>query len=116
MKRLLVVIAMLFTFANMAGSVLAHSHRYVVDHAHPIVVLNHVDADNRPIPVVVKIQPCGHIDLGNGLTLSCGSHLAIAPDVPQLPTAEGEDHHPTMVYETKPTGVRLSILRPPRHG
>lgn len=116
MKRLLVVIAMLFTFANMAGSVLAHSHRYVVDHAHPIVVLNHVDADNRPIPVVVKIQPCGHIDLGDGLVLPCGAHSAIAPEVPQLPNYEGEDFHQAVVYATKPTGVRLSILRPPRHG
>ncbi|MBJ7577390.1 MULTISPECIES: hypothetical protein [unclassified Devosia] len=116
MKRLLVLIAMLFTFANMAGSVLAHSHRYVVDVAQPLVVLNHVDEDNRPIPVVVKIQPCGHIDLGNGLVLSCGSHLAIAPDVPQLPKTEGEDHHVLMVDETAPAGTRLSILRPPRHG
>lgn len=116
MKRLLVIIAALFTFANMAGGVLAHSHRYVVEHAHPIVVLNHVDEDNRAIPVVVKIQPCGHIDLGNGLILSCGSHFAIAPEVPQLPRAEGEDHHPMLVYATNPTGVRLSILRPPRLG
>lgn len=114
MKRLLVVIAILFTFANMAGGVLAHSHRYVVDHALPIVVLNHVDEDNRSIPVVVKVQPCGHIDLGNGLVLSCGSHLAVAPEVPQLPRVDSDEAHSTPVLARKPIDVRMSILRPPR--
>lgn len=114
MKRLLVLIAMLFAYANVAGGVLAHSHRYIVDAADPIVVLNHVDEHNRAIPVVVKIQPCGHIDLGNGLVLSCGSHFAIAPNVPQLPRVEAEHEHLMMVDATDPTEVPSSILRPPR--
>ena len=83
MRRLVAVIAVLFTFAAVMGATVAHAHRYV---STPIVVLNHVDDENRPIPVVVEIQR-GQIDLGAGIVMPCGGHHAIGVSLPILPPA-----------------------------
>ena len=73
MRHFVVFIAILLGLASVLGATTANAHRYV---STPIVVLNHVDADNKPIPVVVQVQR-GQIDLGAGLMLPCGSHHAI---------------------------------------
>ena len=109
MQRLVLSIAILFAFATLAGVTTAHAHRYV---ATPIVVLNHVDAENVPIRITVKVQR-GEIDLGEGIVMPCGSHHAIPALPPQLPVApEGEDvsEHQCDVISVWP-GVQL--LRPP---
>ena len=74
MRRFVALIVVLFTFASVMGGTVAHAHRYV---STPIVVLNHVDADNQSIPVVVVIQR-GEIDLGAGIVMPCGFHPGIA--------------------------------------
>lgn len=74
MRRLVALIAVLFTFASVMGGTVAHAHRYV---STPIVVLNHVDAENRSIPVVVMVQR-GNVDLGAGIVMPCGFHPGIA--------------------------------------
>lgn len=87
MQRLILSIAILFAFATLAGVTTGHAHRYV---ATPIVVLNHVDAENVPIRIVVKVQR-GDIDLGEGIVMPCGSHHAISalpPLLPQVPESE----------------------------
>ena len=109
MQRLVLSIAILFAFATLAGVTTAHAHRYV---STPIVVLNHVDAENVPIRVTVKVQR-GEIDLGEGIIMPCGSHHAIAALPPQLPAApEGED-----VSERRCDAIALwsgiQVLRPP---
>jgi len=81
MRRFVIFIAVLLSLASVLGATTAHAHRYV---STPIVVLNHVDADNKPIPVVVQVQR-GEIDLGGGLMMPCGSHHAIEASTPQLP-------------------------------
>lgn len=83
MRRLLPFIAILFAFASLAGTTLAHAHRYV---STPIVVLNHVDENNVAIPVVVQVQR-GTVDLGSGIIMPCGPHHAIGVSAPQLPPA-----------------------------
>lgn len=109
MRRLILSIAILFAFASLAGATTAHAHRYV---ATPIVVLNHVDAENVPIRITVKVQR-GEIDLGEGIVMPCGSHYAIPALPPQLPRApEGEDvaDHQCEALAVWP-GIR--VLRPP---
>lgn len=109
MRRLLALIAVLFTFAAVMGATVAHAHRYV---STPIVVLNHVDEQNRSIPVVVHIQR-GQIDLGAGLIMPCGSHHAIGITLPSLPTppvcGTPEGAH---VVPDHP-GPSIGLLRPP---
>jgi len=110
MRHFVVFIAVLLALASVLGATTANAHRYV---ATPIVVLNHVDADNKPIPVVVQIQR-GQIDLGAGLMLPCGSHHAIEASAPQLPGAVM-----TMVPETKLDTAQadwpaILPLRPPK--
>ena len=110
MRHFVVFIAVLLALASVLGATTANAHRYV---ATPIVVLNHVDADNKPIPVVVQIQR-GQIDLGAGLMLPCGSHHAIEVSAPQLPGAVM-----TMVPETKLDTAQadwpaILPLRPPK--
>lgn len=109
MRRLVLPIAILFCFAALFGVTTAHAHRYV---ATPLVVLNHVDAENVPIRVMVKVQR-GEIDLGEGIMMPCGAHPAIvasAPVLPQAPEAE--------VPEVAPCLAEISwrdtkLLRPP---
>lgn len=109
MQRLVLSIAILFAFATLAGVTTAHAHRYV---ATPIVVLNHVDAENVPIRITVKVQR-GEIDLGEGIVMPFGAHHAIVAMPPELPLApEGEtpsDHF----AETAPRSLAEELLRPP---
>lgn len=109
MQRLVLFIAILFAFSATAGMTTGHAHRYV---ATPIVVLNHVDTDNQPIRVTVAVQH-GEIDLGEGIVMPCGSHLAIAATPPILPAApEVEETHfaPTSSLDAWKDG---SAFRPP---
>ena len=109
MQRLVLVIAILFSFAALAGVTTAHAHRYV---STPIVVLNHVDAENVPIRIMVKVQR-GEIDLGSGIVMPCGAHPAIATTVPGLPPApEAEAPEPAMCSAQIP-GQDAKLLRPP---
>src|SRR5690606_25014713 len=73
MRRLIAFIAIIFAIAATIGATTAHAHRYV---STAIVVLNHVDEDNKAIPVVVIIQR-GDIDLGSGIVMPCGFHPVI---------------------------------------
>ncbi len=87
MQRLVALIAVIFTFATLAGTTLAHAHRYV---STPIVVLNHVDANNVSIPVIVQVQR-GDVDLGSGIIMPVGSHYAIPTMIPQMPVTQKGD-------------------------
>jgi hypothetical protein len=109
MRHFVVFIAVLLALASVLGATTANAHRYV---ATPIVVLNHVDADNKPIPVVVQVQR-GQIDLGAGLMLPCGSHHAIEVCGPQLPFGlEGEG--PLLAPDrSAPDWPAILPLRPP---
>ena len=109
MRRLVALIAVLFTFASVMGGTVAHAHRYV---STPIVVLNLVDEQNQSIPVVVQIQR-GQIDLGAGIVMPFGPQYGIAIDLPALPKApDCADPECT----PQPIGVAWSggqLLRPP---
>lgn len=110
MQRLVLLIAVVFAFASLAGATTAHAHRYV---ATPMVVLNHVDAENVPIRIMVKVQR-GDIDLGEGIVLPCGSHQAIPALVPEMPAApEGEERHEAG-YRQLPVWLGAPELRPPK--
>lgn len=109
MHRFVAFIAVLFTFAAVMGATVAHAHRYV---SAPIVVLNHVDAQNQPIPVVVQIQR-GQIDLGAGIVMPCGPHHGIGVSLPGWPDAP-PCARPGLALIT--TGLAWSgrlLLRPP---
>jgi hypothetical protein len=109
MQRIGRLIAILFAFASLAGVTTAHAHRYV---ATPIVVLNHVDAENVPIRMMVKVQR-GDVDLGEGIIMPCGSHYAIHALPPQVPMApEGEDRPETYCAQS-PIWRGAPELRPP---
>ncbi|ODT69394.1 MAG: hypothetical protein ABS75_16920 [Pelagibacterium sp. SCN 63-23] len=110
MHRFLAFIAVIFTFASLAGATTAHAHRYV---STPIVVLNHVDAQNVAIPVMVKVQR-GDVDLGSGIVLPCGSHYAIPAIVPQLPAAPECERPALDVLALAPLWPEHRLLRPPR--
>ena len=109
MHRLIAAIAILFAFASLTGATVAHAHRYV---STPIVVLNHVDAQNQPIPVYVQIQR-GQIDLGAGIVMPCGGHHAIGVSLPALPPAPVRGApEPTLATTWIPRPGTLP-LRPP---
>jgi hypothetical protein len=109
MRRLVTLIAILFTFASVMGATVAHAHRYV---STPIVVLNHVDDENKPIPVVVEIQR-GQIDLGAGILMPCGAHQAIGITLPVLPQPpEGATPEPALP-STGTSWPGIMPLRPP---
>lgn len=110
MQRLVLFIAVLFAFASLAGATTAHAHRFV---ATPMVVLNHVDAENVPIRIMVKVQR-GDIDLGEGIIMPCGSHQAIPALPPEVPAApDGEDRHETGCGQL-PVWLGAPELRPPK--
>lgn len=109
MRRLIALIAILFTFASVLGATVAHAHRYV---ATPIVVLNHVDAHNRSIPVVVHIQR-GQIDLGAGLIMPCGNNHAIVADQPCLPVLPEGPLQEGRVAAAMTDWPTIRLLRPP---
>ncbi len=110
MQRFVALIALVFAFASLAGTTIAHAHRYV---ATPIVVLNHVDENNVSIPVVVQVQR-GEIDLGSGIVMPCGPHHAIPVSLPLIPGApECEQPAPQIGVVTTPW-LEPIPLRPPR--
>ena len=109
MRRLITLIVMIFAFASVAGTSVAHAHRYV---STPIVVLNHVDENNQSIPVVVAVQR-GEIDLGDGIMLPCGAHHGIEVSVPQLPLSVPDASVIASVNEDVPVSVGTRLLRPP---
>ena len=110
MQRLATLIVMIFAFASLAGATTAHAHRYV---STPIVVLNHVDADNQSIPVVVAIQR-GQIDLGSGIMMPCGPHQAIPVAVMQLPAGAAATGVPPGADEQAADWAGAGLVRPPR--
>ena len=109
MQRLATFIVLIFAFAGLAGATTAHAHRYV---STPIVVLNHVDADNQSIPVVVAVQR-GQIDLGSGIFMPCGPHQAIPVTVAQLPPLPACATPTALAETTGRAGIRARLLRPP---
>lgn len=110
MRRFIAFVMLVFGFASLAGMTTAHAHRYV---STPIVVLNHVDAENRSIPVVVAVQR-GEIDLGSGIMMPCGAHHAIPVTVAQLPMAPASGDRVASVDEAAPDWVGSSPRRPPK--
>jgi len=109
MQRVVALIALIFAFASLAGATTAHAHRYV---STPIVVLNHVDENNRSIPVFVQIQR-GEIDLGSGIVMPCGAHHAIAANPPQVPEAPDCETLVTQMHAAPPFWSQTLPLRPP---
>jgi hypothetical protein len=109
MRRIVAVIAVLFTFAAVMGATVAHAHRYV---ATPIVVLNHVDPQNQSIPIVVEIQR-GQIDLGAGIFMPCGPHHAIGVSLPVLPDAPDCARPGIAPASTGISWIGSQLLRPP---
>lgn len=110
MQRVMALIALIFAFASLAGTTVAHAHRYV---SMPIVVLNHVDANNVSIPVFVQVQR-GEIDLGKGIIMPCGPHQAIPVFAPQMPSAPACEV-PVALLDAAPPVWRETIpLRPPK--
>ena len=109
MRHFVVFIAVLLGLASVLGGTTANAHRYV---ATPIVVLNHVDADNKPIPVVVQVQR-GQIDLGAGLMLPCGAHYAIEVSAPQLPAPLLDSAPCATTHPVAPDWPPILPLRPP---
>lgn len=109
MQRLALFIAILLAFSATAGMTTGHAHRYV---ATPIVVLNHVDAENQPIRVTVQVQH-GEIDLGEGIVMPCGSHLAVAVAAPALPPAPDAGDAPHFPIRTLSPWESRVHLRPP---
>ena len=110
MRRFAVLIAILLAFASLAGTTLAHAHRYV---STPILVLNHVDSDNRPIPVVVDVQR-GEIDLDSGLMLPCGAHHAIPVTIAQLTSSPPKTAVQPWLDIRAPAWPAIHWLRPPK--
>ncbi len=110
MQRFIALIAIVFAFASLAGATTAHAHRYV---STPIVVLNHVDENNRSIPVVVQVQR-GEIDLGSGIVMPFGSHHAIPASTPQIPIAPDKDSPTLRVEAAPPASPEDTPLRPPK--
>lgn len=109
MRRFIALTALLFALASVAGMTTAHAHRYV---STPIVVLNHVDDSNRPIPVVIEVQR-GQIDLGSGIFMPCGPHQAIPVSVAQLPPLPACATPSARIETTGRDGIRTRLLRPP---
>lgn len=110
MQRVMALIALIFAFASLAGTTVAHAHRYV---SMPIVVLNHVDANNVSIPVFVQVQR-GEIDLGKGIIMPCGPHQAIPVFAPQVPAAPACEVPTTMLAAAPPLWPEVIPLRPPK--
>lgn len=85
MQRLVVLIAVLFAFSAVTGGATAHANRTIETIGAPLVVLNVVDHDNVPVPVMVKVQPYGQIALDSGIIIPCGPFHGIPVTTPALP-------------------------------
>lgn len=111
MRRFVALIAVLFTFATVTGTTVAHAHRYV---STPIVVLNHVDEENKAIPVVVEIQR-GQIDLGAGIMMPYAGHHAIGVTAPALPVPPASSAPEPAIHAAGTSWTGTLLLRPPIH-
>jgi hypothetical protein len=111
MRRLMTLIVLIFAFASVAGTTIAHAHRYI---STPIVVLNHVDENNQSIPVIVDVQR-GNIDLGSGIFMPCGPHHAIPVGEMPLPACRAQASLMVSVDEDAPAWSSIRVLRPPKH-
>lgn len=109
MRRLVVLIVIVFAFASVAGMTTAHAHRYI---STPIVVLNLVDGNNQSIPVMVSVKH-GEIDLGSGIMLPCGAHQGIPVAVDQLGACPPPSTVPLGADEARPYWPTSDLLRPP---
>jgi hypothetical protein len=108
MQRFVAIIALVFAFASLAGATTAHAHRYV---STPIVVLNHVDENNVPIPVFVQVQN-GEVDLGSGIVMPCSPQYAVETALPCLPLApEGDSAYGRLA--APPAGWPEPVPLPP---
>ncbi|SEP62661.1 hypothetical protein SAMN05428969_0197 [Devosia sp. YR412] len=110
MRRFIALITLVFAFASLAGTTMAHAHRYV---STPMVVLNHVDENNQSIPVIVGVQR-GEIDLGEGIMLPCGAHHGIPVSVAQLPVCPAQPETFARVDEAARDWFGSSPRRPPK--
>jgi hypothetical protein len=110
MRRFVTIIVLIFAFASLAGMTTAHAHRY---HSSPMVVLNHVDANNQSIPVIVAVQR-GEIDLGSGIVMPCGSHNGIPVTVMPLPICPAEARPVPGADADMTDWLGTGPLRPPR--
>jgi len=110
MQRVVALIALVFAFASLSGTTLAHAHRFV---STPIVVLNHVDDDNVAIPVIVSVQK-GQIDLGAGIIMPCGPYYAIPVAAPALPASPEAGMPGARSHAGAPAWPGQRLLRPPR--
>lgn len=109
MPRFTALIVLVFAFASLAGITTAHAHRFV---STPLVVLNMVDEHNQSIPVVVKVQR-GQVDLGAGIVMPCGPHLAVAVTAPQLPAAPMAEKPECAVFSGEVLWPTTVPMRPP---
>lgn len=109
MRRFVLLLTMIFAFASLAGAATAHAHRYI---STPIVVLNHVDAQNKSIPVIVAVQR-GQIDLGAGILMPCGSHPGIEVTLPPLPICRPAASAHSQPVAQVPHWSTTRLLRPP---
>jgi len=112
MRRFVALIVMIFAFASVAGTATAHAHRYV---STPIVVLNHVDAANRSIPVMVEVQR-GQIDLGSGIVMPCGPHHAIPVSIATWQDRPGKVAPAARLDSKLADRPGTPLRRPPRRG
>lgn len=112
MRRFIALIVMVFAFASVAGMATAHAHRYV---STPIVVLNHVDAANRSIPVMVEVQR-GQIDLGSGIVMPCGPHHAIPVSVTTWQDRPGKVEPTACINGKLADRPGTPLRRPPKRG
>ena len=109
MQRFALFIAILLAFSATAGLTVGHAHRYV---STPILVLNHVNAENQPIPVMVHVQR-GEIDLGAGILMPCGSHYGVAVTAPCLPPAPDKEDIAVVLAKPAAASPSTKLLRPP---
>lgn len=110
MRRFVALIVLIFAFASLAGMTTAHAHRYI---STPIVVLNHVDANNQSIPVIVAVQR-GEIDLGSGIMLPCGPHHAIPVTITAMPSCPAQASLTPVLDRQLPDWIAPGLRRPPR--
>lgn len=113
MQRFVALVGLVFAFASLFGVSLAHAHRFQSLPVEPLIVLNHVDAHNVPIPVYVKVQKF-NIDLGSGLVMPCGQQVGVTPSVPALPLPPAGDRPAATADAARPDWEQAPGRRPPR--
>lgn len=113
MQRVAAIVGIIFVLASLFGVSLAHAHRFQSLPVEPLIVLNHVDANNVPIPVFVKVQKF-NIDLGSGLVMPCGQQVGVTPSVPDLPLPPASGCPSADIGAAQPQWPQEPGWRPPR--